>query len=886
MAASLNLAGSDIGRYHLVSLIGAGGMGEVYDAIDSSLGRHVALKILKSDAVSDPKRLARFVQEARTASTLNHPHLVSIYEIGEHAGVHFIAMEKIDGSTLREIFSSRRLTIKRALELMVQITEALAAAHGAGVVHRDLKPENIMVSRAGYAKVLDFGLAKLQPETVLPPDPSASTLFKATDSGTVLGTVGYMSPEQAQGKPADPRSDIFSLGCVLYEAVAGRRAFQGATSIDTLHAIIHNEPAPLREIAPDAPIEIQRIVRKALAKDPEERYQSAKEMAIDLRNAGKEMESVAQTDAKPARLRVARLVSIAAVVIIAAIVIAEAVLRRTPAKPSLQIQRITTTGDVINATISPDGKYMAYVRSNEKGQSLWFRQLATNQDLELVSPPQTVADPVGFWGGTFTPDGNAILYVLKRSSRPEGALYRIATLGGRSEHLLNGIDSPSSFSPDGKRIAYVRADFPGSGESALMIAASDGSNAHPIATRRYPEQFAPIWFAGPSWSPDGRVIAAAVHRAEDPIISKVIGIDPESGRETVIADVGWQHVGRVAWLPNGRGLIAIAGADPYTAGLAQIWFVPFPDGSPRQVTHDLVAYRSASVAADGKTMMSVATDQIRADIWRIPLDRRGEPERLVAGSADGGGGVSYLPDGRIVFPSIEGAISVISTASAGTVHVSQLVKDRYTNSYPAAFANGIAYTSSTSKGTEICVISLAGEERRVIVPNGAGPIAVTRDGKWLIYGNNGRLWKISLDDGRASLVFSPQSDAVKLHPGSALSWSPTGDRIAFFYGNFESTRLGVVAADSGALLWSVPASVPALGGFVRWTHDGSALLTNALGTGDRSNLWRIPLNGQAQKLTNFYGQMALAFDVSPDGKDIALARAELTRDAVLIRGFE
>jgi serine/threonine protein kinase/tetratricopeptide (TPR) repeat protein len=287
MAKSLNLAGSDIGRYRLVKLIGAGGMGEVYDAIDSSLGRHVALKILKSDAVSDPKRLARFVQEARSASALNHPHLVSIYEIGTHANVHFIAMEKVDGSTLRKIFSSERVPIERALELMVQITEAVAAAHGAGIVHRDLKPENIMVATSGYVKVLDFGLAKLHPETDLLTDSSASTLFKATDSGILLGTVGYMSPEQAQGKPADNRSDIFSLGCILYEALTGKRAFYAASSIDTLHQTVHDEPAPLHEIAPEASPELQRIVRKALAKDLEERYQSAKEMAIDLRDAAR-----------------------------------------------------------------------------------------------------------------------------------------------------------------------------------------------------------------------------------------------------------------------------------------------------------------------------------------------------------------------------------------------------------------------------------------------------------------------------------------------------------------------------------------------------------------------------------------------------------------------
>jgi eukaryotic-like serine/threonine-protein kinase len=285
MGASLNLAGSDIGRYRVVSLIGAGGMGEVYDAIDSSLGRHVALKILKSDAVSDPKRVARFVHEARSASALNHPHLVSIYEIGQHGDIHFIAMEKVDGSTLRQIFSSERFSSKRALELMVQITEAVAAAHGAGIVHRDLKPENIMVSQSGYVKVLDFGLAKLQPEAALLTDVSASTIFKATDAGSLLGTVGYMSPEQAQGKPADHRSDIFSLGCILYEALAGKRAFHAGSSIDTLHQTIHDDPAPLQEIAPEASPELQRIVRKALAKDLEDRYQSAKEMATDLRDA-------------------------------------------------------------------------------------------------------------------------------------------------------------------------------------------------------------------------------------------------------------------------------------------------------------------------------------------------------------------------------------------------------------------------------------------------------------------------------------------------------------------------------------------------------------------------------------------------------------------------
>ncbi|HMC21326.1 MAG TPA: serine/threonine-protein kinase, partial [Thermoanaerobaculia bacterium] len=301
MPTTRNLIGQDIGRYRIVSFLGSGGMGEVYDAIDSSLGRHVALKLLISDSIADPKRLRRFEQEARTASALNHPHLISIYEIGEDAGVHFIAMERVDGSTLRQIFSSERLPFRRALDLMAQITDAIAAAHSAGIIHRDLKPENIMVSHSGYAKVLDFGLAKLQVETVRPADASGTTVSRATAAGTILGTVGYMSPEQALGKPADARSDIFSLGCILYEAIGGRRAFHAASLIDTLHQIIHEEPLPLGDIAPNTPAEALRIVRKAMAKDPQRRYQSAEEVAIDLRDAANAVESVPRTSVAPLR---------------------------------------------------------------------------------------------------------------------------------------------------------------------------------------------------------------------------------------------------------------------------------------------------------------------------------------------------------------------------------------------------------------------------------------------------------------------------------------------------------------------------------------------------------------------------------------------------------
>ena len=877
MPPSFNLAGTDVGRYRVVSLLGSGGMGEVYDAIDPALGRHVALKVLEADAVSDAKRLARFVQEARSASALNHPHLVPIYEIGVQANIHFIAMEKIDGSTLRTVFSSERLPLKRTLELMPQITDAVAAAHGAGIVHRDLKPENIMVSRAGYAKVLDFGLAKLQPEAPFPSSTSARTLLRPTDAGTILGTVGYMSPEQAQGKPADERSDIFSLGCVLYEAVAGTRAFSAATPIDTLHKLIHEDPPPLSEVSPIVPDEVQRIVGKAMAKDPEQRYQSAKEMTIDLRDAARKTESPSRVDVAPARPRGRWVRWVAGAVSLSVLVLALVFFPRAPAKSSLEIRRLTNSGDVINAAVSRDGKYMSYIRYEENGSSsIWLRQLATNQDLHLVTLPAAAGG--GFWGQTFTPDGSAILYAVKQTSEPEGGLYRITTLGGSPEPLLHGIDSPVSFSPDGKRITWVRADFPKPGDSVLMVASSDGSGARVIATRRRPDYLAPIWYTGPAWSPAGTLIAASVRRGAR---SRIIGVDAESGKETVIADAGWQHVGRVQWLPGGKGLLAIAGGASGVGSDRPIWFIPFPAGEPRQLTQDANGYRNLSVTADGKTLVSVARVPAIPELWRVPLDAADEPEILLIGGLFEGGAFSYLPDGRIAVAS-RGVISTVSKTSDSPAQVTQLIHDRFTNRRPLAFAGGIAYQSSTPDSENICMTTLSGE-RRTVIAHGA-LMAMANDGRRLVYSRDGVVWMRTVADGLERPLIGPgATNGIDSGTVGEAAWSPAGDRIALVYGEPASRRLGVISAESGALEWSRPTN--ALSNWVRWTRDGSALVTSGLDE-NRSNVWRVPLRGEPTKLTNFHDQIAFCVDISPDGKELALLRSRSQRDAVLITGFD
>src|SRR2546426_5819571 len=288
-------SGTKLGRYEIRSKIGEGGMGEVYLAHDTQLDRKVALKILPAEVAADRNRMERFVREAKAAAALNHPNIAHIYEIGEHDGTNFIAMEYVDGQTLRELIRNHT-DLRKLLRHLQHTAEGLAKAHAAGIVHRDLKPENIMVTRDGHAKILDFGLAKLI-ETRRPSDTSSEVataiLPQPSQPGMVLGTVGYMSPEQAQGKTdeIDQRSDIFSFGCILFEAVTGRKAFEGKDAVESLNKIIREPVSPIRDLNPSAPADLQRVVRRCLAKDMDERYQTLQDVAIELKEVRRELEA-------------------------------------------------------------------------------------------------------------------------------------------------------------------------------------------------------------------------------------------------------------------------------------------------------------------------------------------------------------------------------------------------------------------------------------------------------------------------------------------------------------------------------------------------------------------------------------------------------------------
>ena len=531
------MIGQTLSHFRITAKLGEGGMGEVYEAEDLKLKRRVALKVVPQAMAADPDRLQRFQREAEAIAALNHPNIVTIYsvEAAEQAedgtAVHFLTMELVDGESLEKVLPRGGWSMSKVLDIAIPLADALGVAHEKGIIHRDLKPANVMLTRENRVKVLDFGLAKLASEGPAgsentPAKEMGTRLATLTEEGLVMGTAPYMSPEQARGQAVDSRSDIFSLGCMLYEAATGVRPFHGDSAIDTLHQVMYSEPEPLAKRVPDAPLQLQWILRKALAKAPEDRYQSTRDLAVDLKILKRDLESDPQLATlssgaiRPpqpgskwqSKSRVAAL----AVVAMIAVGVVAWLLGRSSVIPAVElpvassaisVQSITSSGDVTAAAISPDGRLVAYVRSNQGEQSLNLRQIGSAQSLELI--PARVA---AYWGVTFTNDATAVVYGEKTAEDLEGALFEISTLGGAPKRLVRGIDSAPTFSPDGRQMAWVRARFPTQDESALMVAAADGSNSRALAIRQGPELFAPIFFVMPSWSPDGRLIATAVQK--------------------------------------------------------------------------------------------------------------------------------------------------------------------------------------------------------------------------------------------------------------------------------------------------------------------------------------------------------------------------------------
>ena len=915
--------GQTIASYEVISFISRGGMGEVYLAEDKRLGRKVALKLLPASFTTDGDRLRRFEQEARAASALNHPNIITIYEIREAVGTHVIATEFVEGETLRLRMNRSALTLSEALNIAMQVAGALAAAHKAGIIHRDIKPENIMLRPDGYVKVLDFGLAKLSEDATPAVAAEAPTIQVRTGSGIVIGTAGYMSPEQARGLPVDHRSDIFSLGAVIYEMLARRKPFEGDTPSDTLASILKTEPVPLSRAVPGIPPELARIVTKALRKDREERYQVVKDLWLDLKALKQELEFQDKLDSSSAsdtattgtvlpgeptlslsgprqtlsRSAVSDSFSIeikrnkvkAAAALIALVVIVAAGgfgiyrwLNREPPVAhfsDVRLTRITNSGNAIDATISPDGKYVVYALSERSQQSLYIRQVSTANDKEIVPPA-----PIGFFGMTFSPDGTELFYGVKQQLDP-GTLYRIPVLGGTPVKVLEKIDGPISFSPDGKQFVLVRAHYPQPGESALVIANIDGTGERSLAVLKTPRRLAPLFFTGPSWSPDGKIVASTV--ATYGGSSKVVGFSVADGSEKDLSPQTWPFSAKVQWLRDMSGLLVVAGDNP---AFAQLWVISYPDGAVRRVTNDLNQYRAIGLTQDGTKFTTVQAQGL-VNLWVAPEGNAEKAVRLPTGNvsfySSSGNNVSWTGDGRIVFVTNEGGNADIWMADRDGNNRKQLTASGGNHYSPAVSDDDryIVFVSFRDGKRNLWRMNLDGSNPiRLTTGLSDGFPALTPDSRWVVYtafdGVKPNLMKVSIDGGEPVKI----TDRVV----TAGVVSPDGKWIAYSYPESPdplapANRIALMPFEGGpnTKTYDFTPGGTVLS-FMRWANDGKSILYS-VNASNVSNLWSQPIDGgKPKQITDFKDMLMTGFAWSRDGKLLACTRGTFMRDAILI----
>ena len=926
-----------------MSQLGAGGMGEVYLAKDTKLGRHVALKVLPVELSLSRERMLRFVQEAKAAAALNHPNVAHVYEIGEHEGLHFIAMEFVEGKTLREKIHYEKTELRKLIRYLQQVAGGLAKAHAAGIVHRDLKPDNIMITRDGYAKILDFGLAKLV--EIPTPGPDGGTISDAATvalephsiPGRLLGTVGYMSPEQAQGKTSliDHRSDIFSFGCMLFEAVTRRRPFQGESNVEALYKIVYEPTPQIKDLNPLAPPDLQRIVRRCLAKDPDERYQSIQDVAIELKELRREMEGESQLDLSVAPQTISgrsasqhsnispsvsatvggqtltdgtaaapttssgeiifgeikkhkqgvALVLLGLIAVSVLIVLWFKFWRQSPVEAfrTMRITRLTTGGRVGNAqikgyaAISPDGKYVVFKTTEAGKDSLWVRQVSTGSLVEIVP------DTDGKIGATtFTRDGEFVYYSVFFENDSLGSLFQVPVLGGSPRRIMAGVTSPVTFSPDGQQFAFVR---PSASHYDLMTANSDGTGERTIATRKLPEYFS--FVGGAAWSPDGKTIAVGAGSFSGNLSATIVSVPATGGGETKFTSPNWVSVSRLVWLDDGTGLIAAAVPELVSAG-TQLWHVSFPKGEVRRITNDLNAYGTSSLGltADSKTLVTVQAEK-SAQVWATAVST-GDPKQITNGKYDGDS-LAWSPDNRILYSAPSGEQSDIWIVNADGSAPKQLTSDGHTEGLGCVSADGrfVVFSSNRSGNFNLWKMEISNGAQTQLTHGAESDLQpiCSPDGQMVLFRSlrqgKSTYWKIPISGGTPEQLSDKSSSLAAISPDGKLV------ALRYFDEEAKANRIAVIPFTGGQPIKTLTVSVSFRDAGLGWTPDSKSIVyAEAPGNAENSadNIWSIPIDAGAPKqLTNFTSGLIFAFKMSPDYKQIALSRGSQTDDVILLR---
>jgi len=919
--------GQRVKHYQIVNLIGEGGMGEVYLATDTILGRRVALKVLPAFVSKDPERLRRFTQEARAASRLSHPNVCVVHEIGEtDDGRPFIAMEYVEGMTLRQRIRSQSMKLGDVLDIAIQIAEGLIAAHEAGIVHRDIKPENIIIRPEGYVKILDFGLAKLTERHKSATTTTMPTLLFHSTPGVVIGTAAYMSPEQARGIAVDERTDIWGLGVVLYEMASGRAPFTGETPTDVVVAIVERDQPPISQHVEGAPPELERIVKKALRKDRNERYQIVKEMAIDLRTLRRELEmnsmlersitpgassgwekAAAETDElkqlatdllehnNPANwswwpLWLGGILAVA----LAIFGIFYPRMRRTEPKlrvpfERVEVTKLTTNGNALMGALSPDGKYVAYVTGESGKESLWLRQVDINSNAQLIAPREG-----RYLGVAFSPDGNYVYFGYAESARNDATqIFRLPVLGiGTAAMKVELQEGLPTLSHDRKRLAFIRFNRQNQTDS-LIVTNADGSGEQVIGTRKWPQHYGWDPLSRPEWTTDDRtlmlpIINAAPSYTGDTSSSYTITLyekDLINGAERTIplSPEKFDEIGRVTVHPDGNGVIMLAKG--HGASFIQIWQL-FRDGSQRTVTSDLSDYRELSLRADGSALVTVQT-QTLSRLWQL---RPNESKPTPVGSGTSRYyDISIAPDDKILYASDASGIADIFEMSATGGDERPLTSAGGRNYAPVVSPDNryVVFHSNRTGVFQIWRINRDSSSPKQLTfadTESTWP-TFSPDGKWILFqhsdpNNPYTLWRVSIDGGTPEKV----TDGIAIR----TTVSPDGKLIAFWYNDGQQNsrwRLKVINFEGGATFnifdvaetvqvqWDTP---------LHWSLDGKYLVY-VDHAGGFDNLWGQPIDGGAPKqLTKFDESKIFAFGWLKDGS-LVTSRGVITSDVVLIK---
>lgn len=911
-------SGDFVKHYQIIKPIGKGGMGEVFLAQDTRLERKVAIKILSDYFGDNRENLKRFIREAKTASSLNHPNIVIIHEVDEADGMNFIVSEFIEGLTLTEIINQKTLSLAQVSDILIQIVKALAAAHTVGIIHRDIKPDNVMVRDDGIVKVVDFGLAKLIEKRNQHVDPNGKTLETVhTRSGMILGTVNYMSPEQTRGKGIDKRTDIWSFGVLLYQFLTKKLPFDGETTSDLIAAILKSEPTALTQIAPHLPLDIAKITEKCLQKNPSERFQTAAELLNALTDFQQKLKSSPKTEPlefqisdqienerdtdpnltkitaqdsvktkeetaepfvsktfnqlkKRSALSITTLIGFGLLLAVGYWGWTKIISPKQELNPfqNMRLSKLTYEGRSSDVTaISPDGKYIAYVLKSDGKQAMMVRQVSNGGVVEIIPPAD--AD---YNGLSFSPDGNSIYYTLAKNDAVND-LYEIPILGGSPRKILSNLGNKVVFSPDGQKMAYVTS------QTSIMISGIKGESPQLLVNLAPGNKTTHI-----TWRPDGKTIVAAIfdlsgkdHLSEFSVID---------GAERKIPTPDWSRVNGLRFLADGSGFL-LAGRD-FDTQFSQIWFISYPNGEIKKITNDLNTYFDLSLTADNKSLVTIKNERL-FNIWTVPDGKTDKAKKITfeEGKDEGISGVAQTLDGKIVYTVRKAGLFDLWIVNSDGSDNHQLVFNNNSNGGPVVSPkdNSIIFVSITN--SNLWRINTDGTNLTTLndTPDLESRPYFSPDGKWIFFSRMDAkkmttIWKMNLETGESTQLTDFESDCPVV--------SPDGKTFVCRYvpSPGEKEKLAIIPVEGGKPIKTFDFPLVIKNRLFRWTTDGKSIIYI-----DKSsqvqNLWSQSFDGGSPKqLTFFESGQIYWFELAQDKRSFILSRGNDSSDVLIISDFK